>query len=278
MIAVFNYEDYRSFLGDFYKETKKQKPQFSFRSFALKAKLNSPNYLKLVIDGKRRITEPQIPKFLKGLGLQGYEANYFVSLVQLENTTTTEMRSYHFEQLAHLKKVSKVVPQFLDEKIQEQLSHWETWALREFFQIPGSSTDENVIQKNLRFPTETKTIREAIDLLKMLGLLVEDGKGLKTTQPILIMGDKIKSEALKNLHKEYLQLAAQSIQVVAREDRRLAGLTLALKKKDFEKISKQLIQYISELNKTYSGNSDPEEIYHLEVALFPLTQTRRTPK
>ncbi len=276
MVEIFEYQNYRQYLSDYYSEAKRLKPHFSFRSFAMKAKLNSPNYLKLVIDGKRRITEAQIPKFVTGLSLKNYEASYFIGMVNLENTPTEEMRTYYANQLRHLKKISKASPQILDENIQEQLSHWEIWLLREYFQIPNISIHPEQILKNFIFPTQKEKIQNSLETLLKLGLLERSDSGIRATQSILIMGDKIKSEALKNLHKEYLDLAKESIDKVPKSDRRLAGLTLALKKSDFEQISKQFLKYISDLNKAHSETQNPEEIYHLEFAFFPLTQNRRS--
>ena len=53
---VFDYLDYRAFLRDHYLD-KKQRQGLSFRGFSKRAGLKSPNYLKLVIDGQRNLTE-----------------------------------------------------------------------------------------------------------------------------------------------------------------------------------------------------------------------------
>jgi uncharacterized protein (TIGR02147 family) len=49
---IFKYLDYRKYLKDFYEYMKGRDPKFSYRVFAKTAKLNSENYLKLVVDEK----------------------------------------------------------------------------------------------------------------------------------------------------------------------------------------------------------------------------------
>jgi uncharacterized protein (TIGR02147 family) len=53
-VDVFRYRDYREFLGAFYAQ--KKQSGLSYRGFARAAGLGAPNYLKLVIEGKRNLS------------------------------------------------------------------------------------------------------------------------------------------------------------------------------------------------------------------------------
>ena len=52
---IYNFSDYRDFLKDRYRQLKEADPVFSFRHFSKQAGFGSPNYLKLVMDGKRNL-------------------------------------------------------------------------------------------------------------------------------------------------------------------------------------------------------------------------------
>jgi len=54
-LAVYAYLDYRAFLRDYYAERKAASRAFSYRAFSKRAGVSAPNYLKLVIDGKRSL-------------------------------------------------------------------------------------------------------------------------------------------------------------------------------------------------------------------------------
>jgi uncharacterized protein (TIGR02147 family) len=95
---VFHYKDYRLFLADYYIWQKSRNPSFSYRLFAKKAQLSSPNYLKLVIDGKRRITDQTLPKFIRGIGLEGRAAEYLRALVFYQDSKDISAKK-HYEQL-----------------------------------------------------------------------------------------------------------------------------------------------------------------------------------
>ena len=74
---LFDYFDYREYLHDYYLFHKKRKTQLTATVFSLvKRKSGSPNYLKLVVDGKRRITDRTLYQFARGLGLTRDEEKY----------------------------------------------------------------------------------------------------------------------------------------------------------------------------------------------------------
>ena len=67
---VFGYLDYRVLLRDYYLYRKQDKRGFSYRQFSLKAKLSSPSYLKMVIDGTRNLSSEMALNFAKTIGLK----------------------------------------------------------------------------------------------------------------------------------------------------------------------------------------------------------------
>ena len=70
MADLFKYLDYRHFLKDHYREQKEKKGSvFSFRSFARQAGLRSPNFLQLVMEGKRNLGPDGIKGFAKALDM-----------------------------------------------------------------------------------------------------------------------------------------------------------------------------------------------------------------
>src|ERR1700742_3239126 len=87
-IDVFRYLDYRSYLADLYAAKKKR--GFSYRAFSRAAGLGAPNYLKLVIEGKRNLTPPMAARFAAACGLAGDAADYFQQLVAFNQASSSE--------------------------------------------------------------------------------------------------------------------------------------------------------------------------------------------
>src|SRR5262245_11343971 len=105
MADLFKYLDYRRFLKDYYTEQKaKRGSAFSFRSFARLAGLSSPNFLKLVMDGKRNLGPEGIKSFAKALKLGKEESSYFENLVHFNQSATDDERNEWYKRLSASKK------------------------------------------------------------------------------------------------------------------------------------------------------------------------------
>src|SRR5690349_5207588 len=68
-VGVYEYLDYRAFLRDHYAAKKAASRAFSYRSFSKRAGVSSPNYLKLVIEGKRNLSGKMAERFALACGL-----------------------------------------------------------------------------------------------------------------------------------------------------------------------------------------------------------------
>ena len=74
-IRIFDYTDYRNFLGDFYKDQKSNNPHFSYRYFAGKAKISSIGLYKDVVAGKQSLSRRVIAKFSEAMGIPAGNPN-----------------------------------------------------------------------------------------------------------------------------------------------------------------------------------------------------------
>jgi hypothetical protein len=149
---VFDYLDYRAFLRDDYLD-KKRRRGFSFRGFSRKAGLGSPNYLKLVMDGHRNLTEAMAKRFAVASGLSGDGADYFSELVRLAQARTTSARGEHYARLTGFRRYRKTRPLAAAEglkRLKERIQRFR----RELLELSTLETDPaQVIQVNCQlFP------------------------------------------------------------------------------------------------------------------------------
>ena len=78
-VDVFRYRDHREFLAVFYAQGKAA--GLSYRGFARAAGLGAPNYLKLVIEGKRNLSADMAERFARACRLNDEATEYFKLLV-----------------------------------------------------------------------------------------------------------------------------------------------------------------------------------------------------
>lgn len=102
--SVHEYLDYREFLRDYYDFRKHGDPSFSFRRSSELAGIQSPNYLKLVMDGHRHLTVENIHRFARAMRLPRDDAQYFETLVHLGQVDEPEARGFYESRLAEIRQ------------------------------------------------------------------------------------------------------------------------------------------------------------------------------
>jgi uncharacterized protein (TIGR02147 family) len=274
-LNIFDYTDYRQFLRDYYRVRKSQNPHFSFKSFAMRAKLSSPNYLKLVMDGDRRITDKNIHNFIRGLGLEKQDADYFKNLVYYnESHQSTEDKKHYLDQMIALKaRYSRQAKIVSDEHI-EFLKNWFNWAIRELVLLDNFSEDPRWIANTLGNKITPKQAEESLKLLVNLGYLETTPDGdYQQTDALLSTGDNSHHALLvRNLHFQFTELALKAILNETPERRESSGLTIAVKESSLPAVKNLIREFRQNLNKVLSTPVGTDAVYHLQIHLFPLAR------
>ena len=85
MPALADYMDYRLFLADFYHAkkalTRTAIRPYSYALFSAAADIKSPNYLKMIIEGKRNLSLDMVSKFAKACSFNKAQTDEFRLLV-----------------------------------------------------------------------------------------------------------------------------------------------------------------------------------------------------
>ena len=166
MKPIYRYKVYRELLNDAYHEGKRESPGYTYASFAIKAGVKSPNYLKLVIDGKRNLTPANIQAFAKALRLAGDEIEYFEALVLENQAETPAERSYYRRRLARFRSQAS---HSIERKAPNQLLEGE---LRTPVLLCSlGQTREQAIARSSREMEVTEKVAES-----MLDSLIQDGE------------------------------------------------------------------------------------------------------
>ncbi len=270
--SLADYSDYRAYLRDYYAKQKKQNPSFSYRSFAMRAKLSSPNYLKLVIDGDRRITDKTLPNFIRGLRLAKMEADYFRNLVLYQESQDAEAKATHLRELARLRSRWGREEKTIEHDRLEFLRGWHHWVIREMVLLTDFNPDPEWIAKRLRYKVTAKEAKDALDVLERLEFItLKDGKYV-LSDPLITLGDEISSLMLRNFHCQLFQFSIQSILNDTREEREFGGVTLAISKKKLPEIKALIREFREEFNKRFSEPDGNDAVYNFGMAFFPLTK------
>jgi len=268
---VLQYSNYRTYLADYYEFKKAQSPIFSHRYFALKAGLSSPNYLKLVMDGKRNLTKKSSMKFATALGLKGLRADFFENLVFFNQADALTERNANYENI--LRTRAKAGLKKLDEAQFRLFSNWRHIAVRELAATKGFRFDARWVAKKLGQSVTEKQAEESLQLLATLGLLKKTANGFMQSEVNITTSDEVRSLLVKNYHHEMIRLADKALDTMPASRRDISSITIPILAKDFGKVKEHIQLMRKELLNLAAGPGSGEDVVQVNIQLFPLTET-----
>ncbi len=278
MPRVYDYIDYRAYLKAWFEIKREQNPRWTFGTWARQLRLKSPATLNMILNGHRHPGPKLIHHLCNQLRFARPETEYFQDLVALGKSDRDPRLS-----VLLLERIRKQNPRgaltIIDPGSFAAISHWHYYAIRELVDVEGFVEDPAWIKKKLRFKLGAKQIREAIQTLLRLGLLVRDEKGaLRNGNGLIRTKDDLQDEGLKRFHEQTLNNARAAIRTVAPGDREISGYTFTFDRQDLPRAKEIIRRMHAELLELAKAQG-AEAVYQLETALFPLTHfDRREPQ
>ncbi len=269
MKTIFEYRDYREYVRDFY-ESRKKCSAFTWREFTKLAGFSSSGFLKLVCDGKTRLSKVGVEKVLSAMNLSGAQAEYFRAMVSFCDSQQPDVRRTSFERMMKIASENRV--EFLEAKSFEYFSSWANPALRELAPImKGASPLE--MGHALVPAISAAEARESLDLQESLGLLKKDecGNYVQTSEGVSSTREVI-SATVVNMQKQYAHLAAESLERYTREYRHISGMTMGLDREAYERLAAELDAFRKKVAEIVSNVKSYDRVYRMNLQLFPLSK------
>lgn len=270
-LNIFEYDNYRRYLADLYTMLKREKRHFSYRYFSKAAGFTSPNFLQLVITGKRNLTSESLEKFIKALKLSKKEAEFFRHLVSLNQAKTVEEKRHFTEQLLKSSEFRKLHP-----LKKEQFDYYANWfyvPVRELVGLKEFREDPKWISQTLRPQITPADAEKALAELIKLGLIKRNNEGrLVQSESIVSTGDEVASASVAQFLKLMTLLGAESVDLFPAAARDVSSVTLTLSEKNFQQVKGLVQKFRKELLTIANNDPEPEAVYQINFQLFPLTK------
>ncbi|MDO8526642.1 MAG: TIGR02147 family protein [Deltaproteobacteria bacterium] len=270
MEPIFTYTDYRQFLRDKYGDLKAKNAAFSYRYFSQKAGFSSPNFLKLVIDGKRNLSPESIHKFSEAFKLGKKEQRFFELLVHYAQALDPHQKQYYYQQLLEFPTYQKA--HHLEKEQYTYLSHWYYPVILEMVSLPFFKEDPEWISAQLGKKISPKEAKDSLDCLLALNLLKRDGAKLVPTHSAMTTGEEARSLAAYSFHEQIFEQAKEALNQQSPDEREFAAITMAISETQLKKI-KELMRDFRKLVLNYLSQetSPPNAVYQFSAQLFSLT-------
>ena len=267
---IYHYTDYRQFLHDMFVHLKQTRYRFSYRALSAQLGFSAPNFLKLVIDGKRNIGRESIEKITAGLQLNKKESEYFSYLVFFLQAKEPVEKNYYFGLIAAMR--SRTGTALLQADQFEYLNRWYHPVIREIADGCPTPLDFGRLSRQLGDAVSPARIRQSVTLLLRLGLLkLDDSNTYRQSSKTLNTENELNSFAIRRYHEQVLDIARKALHTVPAPQREIASTTLNLSKNGFERIKQRLQDFREELLQMAADDTDPQRIYHVNLQCYPLT-------
>ena len=266
---LFDYDDFRKFMQDYFDEQKKQRAVFSHRFFAAKAGFSSSSYCLNVIRGRFNLTPKSIEKISKAMDFEPLQKAYFEALVQYNQAQQVDERDQAWEQILQIRKQIEFT--HITTREQAYFSKWYYPVVRELAVESDWNGDFRVLARSLTPQITTEEAREAVKNLLEWGLLKKDGERYERVSQMLDAAE-IPPIALRKIRREYIQHAIGAVESMPKEERFAAFTTLAMSESSYNYAVEVLEDARKKIIARAANDLDVERVYEMMLVAFPMSK------
>jgi uncharacterized protein (TIGR02147 family) len=275
MLNIAEYTDHRKFLADFYDETKKRNPNFSYQLFSDKAGIKSKGFLYNVIQGSRNLSKSHIFGLIQVMKLNKKEAAYFENLVAFNLSGSLNEQSFFYDRLSQFRSSEKTASQA---KVvhQNQYEFYSTWyhsVIRSIIDIYGFDGDYEWLARSVSPQIKPLQAKKSVELLLKLGFVRKDSETCFTVTDRCISTPKeILDLAITNFHIGTGKLALQALAVLPVDKRNFSGMTLGISRETYNEICEEIYNLRMKILNKAQADKNADMVYQLNFQFFPVTK------
>lgn len=250
-------DSWKSFLKNELSNRLEANPRYSLRAFARDLAL-SPGELSELLNGKRSLSPKALSKIVSRLGLSEAETKNLVFMAHLEKTGA----DFSSQEVTTLNET-----QF------SMLSEWYYFAILNFLHLNASCV--TILTMARRLGLKFYQVKLAIEKLKEVGLVKQKGEKIQLNEKAVSSPRETPSRDIKKFHKQMLEKASHALELQEVSERHYEGITLPLDKNLLPEMKNEISEFIEKLLHKYARGKKRSEVYHLELALFRLTEKEK---
>lgn len=270
MKEILEYTSYRQYIADYYAD-KKTKSAFTWQEFANEAGFSSRVYLKYVSEGRFNLSESATVRVADAMRLADYEKEYFAEMVKFDHAEKDIDKKNAFNKMLSIADAHKV--KIIEGDAFRFFESWKNPVIRELApSMPGAKplTLAHACRPNI-------TAAEVSDVLNFLvkgGFLKKNDKGdyVQTDKSLTTGPMSVTPVAVRTMHRQMGELALDAIEGVAQDKRNFSGITFGITKEGYDEIVQEIADCRKKVVAIARKNAAIDEVYRLNMQLFPLTQ------
>ena len=183
-------------------------PRYSLRAFARDLGV-SPQQLSNVINQRKGLSEKAAEQIAEKLGFTRQQAKLFCASARAAFSRSKIQRGIAQEKLKHLESETGSVA-FLEGDLFKIISNWYHFALLELIKMSGGRA-KDVLSFSTRLNIPENEVVVTLARLERLKLISRSGSGWKVNQDTVISEHGIPPEAVRNFHRQILELGMRAL-------------------------------------------------------------------
>jgi uncharacterized protein (TIGR02147 family) len=267
---IFEYDNYRFFLRDYFIQQKKLRAIFSHRFFAHRAGFSSSSFCAHVIEGKRNLTDESLRKMIRGLGLSGRMATYFETLVKFNQAKTVEDREQFLRRIERLRKATEFYK--VNEKQVRYFEEWYYPVVRELAVYGNWAGDFAKLAMLVRPAITPEKARKAVETLCDLGMLKRNVDGTYGQTSEVISAEQLPPPVTRKTRRDLIYRAAEAMETLPVEQRHISGCTVAMSEQTAKDFMAQVDELRRRILETAMDEAVVDKIYQFNFQAFPLSR------
>lgn len=268
MKPIVEYSDFRQYMRDYYDE-RKRRSVFSWREFSKIAGFTSSSYMKVVCDGKSKLSRIGVERTGQAMGLVGFEMDYFRAMVEYGQTETEVKKKAAYENMLAIARVHKI--RVMEGELFEFYDSWHNPVVRELAPLmPGATPGE--IAKMCNPEVSAADVQKSLNFLTRVGLLKREGRDAFVQAETSIAGTPDATRlALRGMHRQMSKLATPAVDLPV-DERHFSGVTMGLSRRSYERIASLIDEFRRQVIAVAAEDRDIDQVYRLNLQLFPLSR------
>jgi uncharacterized protein (TIGR02147 family) len=270
MKDILEYTSYRQYIADYYAE-KKAKSAFTWQEFTRAAGFSSPVHLKYASEGRLNLSDAAALRVAQAMHLVDFEQEYFCEMVKFDNAKTDDEKRGAFSKMLSIAEAHKA--KIVEGDSFRYFESWKNPVLRELAPaMPGAKP--LALARACRPEITAAEVTESLNFLVKAGFLKKDEEGrfVQTDKFITTGPLDVTPVAVRGMHRQMGELALETIEGVAQDERHFSGLTMGLTHEAYEEIVQEIDACRKRIAAIATRDSEIDDVYRLNMQLFPITK------
>lgn len=265
---IFDYMDIQHFLQDLFRQRKMADPTFSYGRWAQQLGFNNKTLLRLILQGKRKISAKTRLQFKVFLALEPLANEYFDVLTDYCQATSVSQK-----QILGLRLIQIQRRNFVQPEVSADLSLLQD-AYGPIVLTLISSSQSALTAPEIEEKVCLASERVSLILKNLLqdGLIAHEDGHFRAVHSTFKINNHFGHQGLRNFYSHWLRQSVAAIDLPY-ELRRFRSLQILLSEDEFEDLNKSFQEFVlANLSRFERNTLENRRLYLMNSSLFPVTE------